>query len=166
MTPVGHASISVIAGTKLNQKYFYALLIGSLVPDIDFLLFPFEAFNSLHRALTHNVFFLFVAAVLVFILLREKDFRIPALIFAGGLAHLFIDSILDANASNGVGVALFWPLSDRYYSPFNLMKNYQSEYTWDQPLKFLLSLGKSYIIEVPFFIAALLFLPKRLKHAS
>ncbi len=166
MTPLGHASISLIAGTRLKQKHFYAILFGSLVPDIDFLLLPFGAFNTLHRALTHNVFFLLIVAILVFTIPKKKDIWIPALILAGGLVHLFIDSVLDANSSNGIGVALFWPVSGQYYSPFNLMKNLQSEYTWEEPVKFLLSLGKSYIIELPFLMVALFMLPKRLKHAT
>ena len=165
MTPVGHASISVIAGIKLNQKHFYALFFGSLIPDIDFLLLPLEAFNNLHRAVTHNIFFLLIISLFILPFFRVKDIWVPVLFLTGGISHLLIDSILDANPSNGVGIALFWPLSENYFSPFNLLSSYESSYNWDQPVKFLFSLGRSFIIEIPFFTIALFLLPKRLKHA-
>ena len=35
----------------------------------------------------------------------------------GGLSHLLVDACLDANASNGIGVAIGWPLRDAMWSP-------------------------------------------------
>jgi hypothetical protein len=60
MTPLGHASAAVIAGTKLHRKYFIAFLRGSLIPGTDFLLILFRGFNNMHRTLTLNSFFLAV----------------------------------------------------------------------------------------------------------
>lgn len=103
----------------------WGFLVGGVAPDIDFALLPLDSFNSIHRLVTHNVFFVaLVAAVGVICMIRRPiadrlGFACAAI--AAGLLHLFIDAIMDANGSNGVGVALFWPISDWMFSPFNLL---------------------------------------------
>lgn len=166
MTPAGHASISVILGHKLNRKYLFALLAGSLVPDIDFILLPFPFFNSIHRYITHSLFFIVLSGVVLFLVIRNADYRWFLLYIAGGILHLFVDSVLDANPSNGVGVPFLWPFSNTFYSPFNLLKNFNTPYTWEQPGRFLLSLWKTYVIEIPLIIFALLIYLRRYKHAT
>jgi len=165
MTPLGHASIAVLIGSRMKKQYLLALLAGSLIPDIDFILLPFRFFNSAHRYFTHNVFFLIITGIIMLLILRDIDYKMLLLFLAGGLLHLFLDAILDANPSNGIGIPLFWPFSDVYYSPFNLLKNNTTTYNWNEPVKFLLSLWKIYLIELPFNMATFLVYMKRQKHA-
>ncbi len=166
MTPIGHASISVLIGNRMKKKYFWVLLTGSLIPDIDFILMPLKTYNAIHRHFTHNLFFIFFVGIVMLIVIRSADYKMLLLFLAGGVMHLLIDSILDANPSNGTGVPLFWPVSDFYYSPFNLFKNYKIRYTWDQPLKFLFSLWKLYLIELLFSGCAILVCLKRNKEVE
>jgi LexA-binding, inner membrane-associated putative hydrolase len=83
-------------------------------------LLPFHEFNGWHRVITHNVFYvLAVAAVCAAVARNEKGKQALAVII-GGLMHLGLDSMLDSNPSNGIGVAFFWPLVATPMSLVNL----------------------------------------------
>ncbi len=133
MTPFGHIATSYLIGK--SHKYFIisAIILGGLAPDLDLILIPFKIFNEYHRVLTHNILFVSIFSFML-ILFDNKNRSWLVLLSAliGGLFHLFIDSILDNNPSNGIGVAWFWPFSDVVLSPFNLIseKHYQPE-GWD-----------------------------------
>lgn len=163
MTPVGHASVTYILGNKLKKPLIGAFIIGGLLPDIDFILLPFSFFNALHRVVTHNVFFLVIVAALFFFFSKTDQWKIAMFLLLGGCVHLFIDAVLDSNPSNGLGVAVFWPVSEWFFSPFNLFKNRTVAYTWEQPWLFLKAILPQLIIEVPFIVGAVyLFFKKRL----
>src|SRR5262245_41313183 len=61
MTPSVHAAVSFLAARGLRLS-LPALVIGGLAPDVDFVLLPFAGFNTWHRVLTHNIFFVLVLA--------------------------------------------------------------------------------------------------------
>lgn len=119
MTPVGHLSASYLL-SRLSKQPPIPLCVAGLAPDMDFLLLLIdpERFNALHRVVTHSIFF--VALVAALLCLRWRRPSVLATAFVSGLLHLMIDAVLDGNTSNGVGVAVLWPLSSQVWSPFNL----------------------------------------------
>ncbi len=178
MTPLGHLAVAYSLGrgigkgvanasarssTSMSSAASTALLatvIGGLAPDVDFLLIGVGSFNTLHRSLTHNLFFvLTVAAFCAFLAFRVHSKRgvwRSAFLGAvtGGLSHLFVDAILDSNASNGVGVAALWPLSGWFFSPFNLAS--QRCPSWEEPFTAIFCNLPLILWEVPFYLLAAL----------
>lgn len=154
MTPFGHIAISYISTCKLQNNLKVCFIIGSVFPDIDFLFILSGELNEMHRGLTHSFFFIFIISVILSFLLEKKNMTRCMFFFLGGILHIFIDSILDGNYSNGIGTQMFWPLSNEFYSPFNLL-NDNSLFTWDKPLEFIKSnLGIILLIELPFYYLA------------
>ncbi len=138
-----------------------ALLIGAILPDLDFIFIFFEWFNQAHRVVTHNLSFICLASLAGFIASpgnRKKGVSLGLL--AGGLSHLLIDSVMDNSPSNGIGLALFWPFSNEFFSPFNILE-VQNKFGWDEPLKMLRSLLPTMLYELPFYLAALFLFLKR-----
>jgi hypothetical protein len=119
MTPVGHAAASVLLARWRNWPVA-ATIIGGVAPDIDFVLLPYGGFNELHRVVTHNLLFVLLVAAACAAFARHERWLSAVAATVGGLLHLAIDSMLDSNASNGIGVALFWPFSSTPYSLVNL----------------------------------------------
>lgn len=119
MTPVGHLSASYLL-SRLSRQSATPVCVAGLAPDMDFLLLLVdpERFNDLHRVVTHNVFF--VVLVTALLCLRWRRPAMLATAFVSGLLHLLIDAVFDGNPSNGVGVAVVWPLSSQLWSPFNI----------------------------------------------
>ncbi len=101
-----------------------AVVVGALAPDVDFVLWWAPQFNAWHRVVTHNLPFAVVVAVIAGALARRfgRPTRAVAVgAFVGVLSHLLVDACMDTSASNGIGVAILWPLSDAMWSPFNLL---------------------------------------------
>jgi membrane-bound metal-dependent hydrolase YbcI (DUF457 family) len=164
MTPLGHISVSFISGSCFIRNSFRdtalpALIIGGILPDMDFLFILFDWFNKVHRVISHNLLFILLVALTGFIIAKSGNKKIVALgLFTGGLLHLAIDSCLDNNPTNGIGTAFFWPFSDILFSPFNLLKANESGIGWDQPLKMVRLMIPLILYEVPlYFLAAFLF---------
>ena len=156
MTPLGHLSISYILGNFLKKKFgksaLIAFLIGGTLPDIDFIFLPFSWFNMIHRKLTHNLFFIIIVSFVGFIMTNKQHRKIIALVFFfSGLLHLLIDSCMDSNPSNGIGIAFLWPFSDTYFSPFNILHPNINNSGWHDPLKMLTNIAKNLIYELPFW---------------
>ena len=166
MTPAGHLSISYISGRSIKSISISAVLIGAVLPDLDFIFIFFEWFNQVHRVITHNI--LFICLVSIAGLLLAPTGRKGAVgmgLFIGGIMHLFVDSVMDNNPSNGVGIALFWPFSNEFFSPFNVLE-VQHKFGWDEPFKMLRSLVPTMLYELPFYLAALfLFFREKMKRA-
>ena len=63
MTPLGHAAVAYASSAvplragPVSRLAVAALVIGGVLPDIDFLLFWAPNFNELHRVVTHNLLF-------------------------------------------------------------------------------------------------------------
>ena len=155
MTPAGHLSVSYLVGRAWPRLPMRAFLIGGLLPDIEFLLFPLAGFNEFHRVLTHNIFFVslagLVAAAFVGGMMYTRLIFLAAM-FIGGALHLLVDAIIDNNPTNGIGVALFWPVTDWMFCPFNLVS--PTAAGWNAPFEMVTHLWKSLMIEAPFYLAA------------
>ena len=172
MTPLGHLAVSysLAKGVPAHASvlpYTTSIVVGGLAPDIDFLLLGLPSFNTLHRSLTHNLFFVLAVAALcvLFVHLRRGRWGADAVnavfsgaiflsVVTGGLSHLFVDAILDSNASNGVGVAALWPLSGRFFSPFNLAQIGCPG--WQEPFAAVRCNAPLVLWEVPFYLFAAL----------
>ena len=157
MTPLGHLAVSYSAG-RVEKRALPYVIVGGLAPDVDFLLIGLPSFNALHRLLTHNLFFIgLVAAACWLFAVRTQGPKRAAFYGAllGGFGHLLIDAVLDSNATNGVGVAALWPLSERFFSPFNLAP--QTCPGWETPLKAVFCNLPLILWELPFYLLAALF---------
>jgi len=152
MTPIGHLATSYVLSKSVSNKINTYFLIGSLWPDIDIIFIFSSHFNEYHRVLTHNIFFILVSSILIPLISRHLILKNIILFSLGGFLHLFLDSILDTNPSNGIGVTILYPLSFESFSPFNLLSGYVNDYTWSTPLKFMLSNLKTLFYEIPFII--------------
>ena len=135
----------------------WAILLGGILPDADFLLLPFPFFNQVHRVITHNLLFLAVSALAVAFLAKDRRGAVAIGIIFGGILHLLVDACMDANPSNGIGVAILWPFYDGYFSPFNLMTpSGNNTEGWGNPLNMIKGAWRSLRWEIPFFLAALI----------
>lgn len=153
MTPFGHASVSYLAGARWKHAWLPGVIAGGLLLDIDFLLLPFPFFNQIHRVATHNVFFVLLLALIGGLAAKSSRQKVALSILAGGLLHLLIDSMMDDNPTNGIGVALFWPVSARWYSPFNLTPPLPGAAGWDDLAGRIRGVWRSLIWELPFYLA-------------
>ncbi len=175
MTPLGHLAVSyslakgVPARTSVLPHALPYIIVGGLAPDLDFLLISLPSFNALHRSLTHNLFFVLAVAALCVLFVHFKrgtgaaangslsNIFLTAVFLSaltGGLSHLFLDAILDSNASNGVGVAALWPLSERFFSPFNLA--HIGCPGWEEPLAAVRCNLPLVLWEIPCYLLAAL----------
>ncbi|OYD82907.1 metal-dependent hydrolase [Azospirillum brasilense] len=165
MTPVGHAAVSWLAGRPFPGAARPWLIAGGLVPDADLLLGLAGDFNELHRQGTHSLAFAALFALLAWAVCKAARRPIAARTAAiaaavGVLLHIQADSMLDGNATNGVGVALFWPFSDWMYAPLNLLATGCPG--WDRPVAAMTCAAPGLLWELPFvLLAALLFLRAR-----
>lgn len=120
MTPAGHAAVSVLAAQADRRLPPWALVMGGVLPDADYVFAGFDFFVSIHRVVTHNLAFAFLAAGLAWGIAREEKGWAALAALAGVLLHCLADSVMDTNSANGIGVVIFWPFSDWMFSPFNL----------------------------------------------
>ncbi len=126
------------------------------MPDIDFLFVFFDWFNHVHRVVTHNIFFVLIASLLTAALAAKGNKKVTGFsLFFGGILHLMIDSFMDNNPTNGIGIALLWPLSDNFFSPFNLFYASLNAPGWNEPFRMIRTLIPCLLYEVPFYIAAM-----------
>ncbi len=90
--------------TELSNTAWLLLLLGSLLPDADFLI-DWTFGTEIHRTLTHSFLFVvlsFMAAYFIF--WKNPEGKIIAGSLAAGIVtHLFLDMFLSQ------GVPLFWP---------------------------------------------------------
>lgn len=156
MLPPGHLAVSYLVG-KLPRSQLKPALIAGLLPDIDFLLLPLSAFNQLHRVVTHNLLFVLICGWLAGRYLCPSGHRRwgGVVAVASGLCHLLVDACLDANPSNGLGVAWLWPLSRQTYAPMNLLPPTAVTVGWEQPLAMLSVALQGVVWEVPVYVLAI-----------
>ena len=156
MTPFGHASISYLIGRTTPKLDLRAVLAGGIIPDCDFLLFPFPWFNQIHRVITHNLLFICLVGIIgtVFCKHNQRSTILISLLI-GGIFHLIADSCIDSNPSNGIGVALFYPFSEALFSPFNLAETINSPLGWSDPGVMFMAMIKTLWLEMPFWFAAI-----------
>jgi membrane-bound metal-dependent hydrolase YbcI (DUF457 family) len=163
MLPFGHLSISYLAGSIFRKASVPALLIGGILPDMDFILFFLPFFNHIHRLGTHNLLFVIFAAVLIGGLIHKPyRFQFISGLFIGGVLSLFIDACMDANPTNGIGVPFFWPFDPTCYSPFNLLSLSVSSTGWNNKSEMLKLSFCGLLYEIPLYILTILvFIQKR-----
>jgi len=125
-TVLTHALVpGLIGGTCERQAVPWRLvavaMFAAFLPDADVLAFvlhiPYaDAFG--HRGATHSIAFallLALAGAAVAPWLRASRVRAACWIGLSALSHALVDALTDG----GLGVALFWPLSDvRVFSPW------------------------------------------------
>lgn len=129
------------------------------MPDIDFLFLFFDWFNQIHRVVTHNIAFVLLASLLAAVLAAKgKKQVIGFSLLCGGMLHLMIDSFMDNNPTNGIGIAALWPVSDNFFSPFNLFHASLNTPGWKKPLAMIRTLIPGLLYEVPFYIMAIFLL--------
>ncbi len=156
MTPLGHASVSFISGKLVRSLSVPAVILGGVLPDIDFIFIFFNWFNQVHRVITHNVLFLLFASPVSYIIVSKgRKGPVSLSIFTGGMLHLLIDACMDNNPTNGIGLTLMWPFSDTYFSPFNLLTPSANSQGWQRPLLMLKSILPNMLFEVPFYFISL-----------
>ncbi|MCG8638055.1 MAG: metal-dependent hydrolase [Desulfobacterales bacterium] len=153
MTPAGHASVAYLAGTFLKRLPLSAILLGGVLPDIDFILLFWEGFNAVHRVWTHNLLFIILMGVIV----SSRAGAGRRMIFfmgmtVGGLLHLIVDACLDNNPGNGIGIPFFWPFLDTFFSPVNLSLSNTGSAGWEQPLEMARHAVGGLLVELPFFL--------------
>lgn len=131
-----HALIPYLVGSilKLNKRELTALVLGGIVPDLDFLflginyLYPSDLL-LVHRGITHTLIFGFLTALVALYAVSRchvkriiqrfigsdnfdlsKTWKALALVYAGVLSHLFLDYLTTR------GVPLFYPLDASRFS--------------------------------------------------
>ena len=128
-TILTHAAVPVALGIVLGRKIiparlFVAGIFLSVIPDIDGIgLFTGISYGSIigHRGLTHSL--VFAASCALFCTLFFRWFRTSAktaffFLLVAAVSHPLLDSI----TSGGLGVAFFWPWSDkRYFLPYQVI---------------------------------------------
>jgi len=131
--------------------------------DLDFVLLPFPFFNAIHRVPTHNLFFVALLALAASLLVKKSRLIVALSVLAGATAHLFVDSIIDGNPSNGVDIALFWPLGDIMFWPFNLLMPNPDALGWENVSvgRVVQRLGPVLLLELPFYLGAVAVLIKK-----
>lgn len=103
------------AERKISHYAWFFLLLGSILPDADFLL-DWTLGTNLHRTISHSLLFLILAPLSVYILFNalknkgKKEFAF--LLGLGILTHLLLDGF------SSYGIPLLWP-KDWYFSFFS-----------------------------------------------
>lgn len=91
---------------KLSHLMWFFLLFGGILPDAD-LLIDWVFGMELHRTITHSLFFVVIAPLLIYMIftfIKDKKGKLYAFSLASGIVtHLLSDMIV------GYGVPLLWP---------------------------------------------------------
>jgi membrane-bound metal-dependent hydrolase YbcI (DUF457 family) len=102
---VGAWIVGKISKIKSSYTWFF-LLLGSLIPDADYLI-DWTLHTNIHRTITHSFFFLIIAPFFLYLILtiikdsKNKEF---SLAFAIGIfTHYMLDMFFHH------GIPLFWP---------------------------------------------------------
>lgn len=169
MSPAGHISISYIFTAKASKATVFSAVLAALLVDFDFIFLPFPWFNDIHRVITHNIFFVLLFSFTGwFIAKKEIKKNVFIGLMVGGLSHLLLDSMMDTNPSNGMGVALLWPLINQNYLIFNLFPaGTEHSPGWNNPKEMLKFSLHALMVELPFyFIALSIFFIKKIRKTN
>lgn len=121
MAALGHVvvgiSISRLHDGRFNWRSMVAFGAFALLPDFDVIAFRFGIPYGApfgHRGATHSIAFAILIAVITWALTRS--WKTTLAMFVTLLSHPLLDMLTDG----GLGVALFWPISnERYFFPWN-----------------------------------------------
>lgn len=120
MAALGHVAVGFAASRlhagRFDWRQAVAFSAMSLLPDLDVLAFRFGipyAAPFGHRGASHSLTFALLVGALAWLLTRAP--RTGLLVGLTVLTHPLLDALTDG----GLGVALFWPLSDaRHFAPW------------------------------------------------
>ena len=125
MSPVAHSAFGLLGWQKFSETknlktLILFILVGNL-PDIDFALFLImgEKGLKMHQFYTHNIFFVFLTALLFCPLFTGKRERRGFLLVA--FSHLLLDFVTIDGAAP-YGFRLFYPVSLQLFN-FGLFPN-------------------------------------------
>ena len=106
MKPVTHLAVAYLtargleaAGTPVDRR---GLFIGSLLPDLDFLLLPFIPRMLSHRTAAHSLAWITLMAALL-----QRRFGFGS-VWLGGLTHLVADELNSCDSRRGHWPRLMW----------------------------------------------------------
>lgn len=99
---------------RISHNTWFFLLIGGILPDIDFL-FDWTLAIDTHRSFTHSLLFIISVSLLVYIIFSLiKKYKHTAKNFALAIgAGIFIHLLLDTVFYSGLN--FFWPLGAKFY---------------------------------------------------
>lgn len=124
--PVVPLAIAMIAGReRVGTRLLVAGVIASMLPDADVIAFRFgidyaDAFG--HRGATHSAAFALLIGGLAAIVAPRLHAR-RAVAFAFLAVACASHGLLDMLTNGGLGVALWWPLTDaRYFFPSRVLE--------------------------------------------
>ena len=129
-TILTHPAVPIAAGLALGGKRIPGRLmaigvIASIVPDLDVLAFRLGIAYAApfgHRGFSHSILFALMLGALAVLAAPGLRVRRPIaglFVFLATLSH----GLLDMLTTGGMGVALFWPLSDtRYFAPWQVIE--------------------------------------------
>jgi inner membrane protein len=123
-SPVGHllggAAVYLAASRKEDRSTFTlgAALLGSILPDFDFLPGLFVGkLSAFHHGISHSLIFAVVFAVLVFFFAKhtQKNNPLRAAIIAGlsYASHVILDFVGTNEGTRGV--PMLWPFSNQQF---------------------------------------------------
>lgn len=106
----GHLVSAWVIGLIINKKKkipqigWGLLLLGGILPDIDFLPDWFLG-TEIHRTFTHSILFMILAFVITYLILKRHNLQKQAIFISIGiLIHILVDMVTMP------GVQLLWPL--------------------------------------------------------
>ena len=159
-------SISYLSARTISGASIPAVIIGGIVPDLDFLFIYFDWFNKYHHVTTHNIFYIGIAAFIAYLISdKENKMIVASSLLFGAMLHLLVDSCMDGNFSNGVGVTLLWPFYEGHFSPLNILTDSGVKAGWGEPLKMVKPMMIVVLYEVPFYILSVIILCKNRRTA-
>lgn len=99
--------------TKLKKISWGLLLLGSILPDSDYV-FQWLFNVQLHRTITHSVLFLVITYLVLYLILKKYKLQGQAKYLSIGIVtHLFLDLFIYP------GIILLWPLG-YWFSVFSV----------------------------------------------
>lgn len=119
-TILTHPAVPLAMGLGLGQQVISRRLLAvgilaSILPDLDVVAFRFGvayAHQMGHRGISHSIFFALVLALLAGVVgpwLKASRGIAVGFVFLSAVSHPLLDMI----TNGGLGVALWWPISDQ-----------------------------------------------------
>ncbi len=134
----------LVSKKKIHHYTWFFLLLGGILPDIDYLI-DWTLGTNLHRTFTHSltfVFLIFVVSFSIYLLLKEKNIKeFSIALCIGILVHVLIDTF------SAIGAPLFWPLN-YYFSPFAITLGKTGPAMLNAPVEFVRKLLKYAILDM------------------
>ncbi len=110
-------SIELATKRKISKNTWFFLILGGILPDIDFL-FQFIFKTSLHRGITHSIFFAIFVPMFVYSIFNwikdKKALNYSLFLTIGILTHIFLDF------PSLIGVPLLWPYAKMFIPNLSL----------------------------------------------